>query len=119
MLITLFVSCNRTSNCPDDLGNQVAIVSEINGSWRRIKYGHLSKVFVKKGDHVKKGQVLGTLGKTGNACADHIIPHTHVFVREYNNVTDNISGSYFDPLDYLNTQFDNNADRIDSTYCNN
>ncbi len=35
-------------------------------------YMHLSKVGVKKGDHVEKGQVIGIMGRTGSATGIHL-----------------------------------------------
>lgn len=41
-------------------------------------YGHLQKgsVMVKRGDRVKRGQVLGRLGNSGNSSAPHL--HFHI-----------------------------------------
>ncbi len=36
------------------------------------KYAHLSRIFVKKGDSVVKGQPLGKCGKTGTATGQHL-----------------------------------------------
>ncbi|MGC9125372.1 MAG: peptidoglycan DD-metalloendopeptidase family protein [Caldisericaceae bacterium] len=52
-------------------------------------YGHLSQVIVKAGDKVKKGQVIGYEGATGEATG----PHLHFEIRE--------SGTPVDPLTYL------------------
>lgn len=37
------------------------------GAWWRAYYAHLDEQLVKEGEHVVKGQVIGTVGKTGNA----------------------------------------------------
>ncbi len=52
-------------------------------------YGHLKEMQVKPGDRVKKGQVLGTVGTTGNTTG----PHLHYEVR--------IHGRPANPFSYL------------------
>lgn len=44
-------------------------------------YGHLQKVQVQAGDKVTKGQVIGTVGLSGNSTG----PHVHYEVRMYNS----------------------------------
>jgi murein DD-endopeptidase MepM/ murein hydrolase activator NlpD len=44
-------------------------------------YGHLQKLHVQIGDKVTKGQVIGTVGLSGNSTG----PHVHYEVRVYNN----------------------------------
>lgn len=56
-------------------------------------YGHLSRIDVRKGDFVRQGQVLGAVGKTGNANYRDIQPHLHFEVRK--------NGVPQDPLQYL------------------
>lgn len=41
----------------------------------KVYYAHLHEIHVEKGDWVSRGQVLGTVGNTGNA--RHTIPHLH------------------------------------------
>ena len=52
-------------------------------------YGHMDKVFIKKGDIVLKGQQIGTVGSTGTSTA----PHCHYEVR--------INGTAVNPIDYV------------------
>ena len=52
-------------------------------------YGHISKSNVKKGQAVKRGDIIAYVGSTGRSTG----PHLHFEVR-YNN-------SYVDPIDYI------------------
>lgn len=56
-------------------------------------YGHLSVLQVSKGSFIRQGQVVGLVGKTGNAGSRDIQPHLHLEVRK-----DSIPQ---DPLEYL------------------
>lgn len=56
-------------------------------------YGHLSNIFVRKGDDVRQGQVLGSVGKTGNAKAANMLSHLHFEIRK--------NGVPHDPLEYI------------------
>jgi murein DD-endopeptidase MepM/ murein hydrolase activator NlpD len=51
-------------------------------------YGHLHAFHVKKGDRVKRGQVIATVGGSGKAAG--IIPHLHMMTLKY---TDNRNDS--------------------------
>lgn len=61
--------------------------NNIQTLYAHLKYG---SVKVKKGDYVKKGQVIGSMGNTGRAFGVHL----HFEVRDYNNNRKN-------PYDYL------------------
>ena len=61
--------------------------NNIQTLYAHLKYGSIK---VKKGDYVKKGQVIGTMGNTGRAFGVHL----HFEVRDYNNKRKN-------PYDYL------------------
>lgn len=69
-----------------DLGKFVRVK---HGIYYQTVYGHLNRVFVKMGDHVKRGGSVGTLGNTGNSTG----PHLHYEVL-YNNIQ-------VDPLNFL------------------
>ncbi len=52
-------------------------------------YAHCEKVYVSVGEHVATGQVIGTIGSTGQA----VSPHLHFEIRK--------NGVCIDPMDYL------------------
>jgi len=56
-------------------------------------YGHLSNIFVRKNDYIRQGQVIGSVGKTGNARAAGMLPHLHFEIRK--------NGVPLDPLEYI------------------
>ncbi|MFA5779633.1 MAG: M23 family metallopeptidase [Elusimicrobiota bacterium] len=57
------------------------------------KYGHLRSYLVKKGQFVKAGQIIGSMGSTGYSTG----PHLHFEVRKYNRPVN--------PLKYLGKYF--------------
>jgi len=56
-------------------------------------YGHLYKIYVKQNQFVRQGQIIGSVGKTGNASYQDMQPHLHFEVRK--------NGIPQDPLEYL------------------
>lgn len=98
-------------SCGDQLGNQIKISSDIDGfGTTELIYGHLTKLFVKCGDKVKKGQVIGSMGRTGNY-TDATITHVHI------QATSN--GSLINVEDILATKFtivDDGDDSNDVNY---
>lgn len=57
-------------------GNVVLIEHKKNKEW--TLYGHQSKLFVKNGQNVKKGEVIGKVGSTGQSTG----PHLHFEIRK-------------------------------------
>ena len=55
-------------------------------------YGHFNKIFVKRGQKVKKGDIIGEVGRTGMATASHL--HYEVW---YNGEAENPISYYYDP----------------------
>ena len=49
-----------------------------HGYGYKTRYGHLSKIMVRKGQHVKRGQIIGLTGNTGKSTSPHI--HYEVMV---------------------------------------
>jgi murein DD-endopeptidase MepM/ murein hydrolase activator NlpD len=55
----------------------------------RTQYGHAKELFVKKGDRVKRGDTIASLGNSGRSTG----PHLHYVVE--------VNGKTRDPLDYI------------------
>ncbi len=55
----------------------------------QTNYGHLSRIIVKKGQKVKRGQIIGYMGDTGRSTGTHL----HYEVKRYNH--------YRNPIKYL------------------
>jgi murein DD-endopeptidase MepM/ murein hydrolase activator NlpD len=66
----------------------------------QTRYAHLSEMNVKVGEIVKKGELIGESGKTGNADSPDILPHLHFEVRKLNE-----NGAYekLDPIGFITT----------------
>jgi murein DD-endopeptidase MepM/ murein hydrolase activator NlpD len=65
---------------PARYGRVLVIASDEPGSVGYIVlYAHLSRAYVKVGDHVSRGQRIGLTGRTGNAAGT--APHLHFEVR--------------------------------------
>ncbi|MDY3297774.1 M23 family metallopeptidase, partial [Selenomonas sp.] len=73
----------------DGYGNQVLVYHADGDTFTR--YAHCSAVFVCDGEAVEAGQVIGTVGSTGNATG----PHLHL---EYIVPTED-GYAYADPMD--------------------
>ncbi len=54
------------------------LVSVDHGDGRKTLYAHLHKVYVKPGETVSKGDVVGECGSTGNSTGPHLHFETHV-----------------------------------------
>ncbi len=79
------------------------ITIDHNGIYQTF-YGHLSELKIKKGDIVKRGDIIGAAGTTGAA----VEPHLHYEVRNANLQTQ-------DPIDFIkNYDFKNSKRTTDS-----
>lgn len=66
---------------------RTAIIEHYDG--KQSLYAHAQKIYVKPGQKVAKGQVIATVGSTGNATG----PHLHLEIRQ--------DGKIVDPANYL------------------
>lgn len=64
----------KNYNCCYSLGNHIKIkhTGTIGGQSYSTRYGHLTAVYVKEGDYVQAGQVIGTAGSTGYSTGNHL-----------------------------------------------
>ncbi len=67
----------------------------VPGKWR-TEYGHLEHRHVEKGDRVKRGDVIGTMGNSGRSTG----PHLHYAVRLQKRLR-SADGGYVDPSLHL------------------
>jgi len=67
-------------------GNEIVID---HGGGKQTRYAHLSKIYVKVGEQVDKGETIGAMGSTGNSTG----PHLHFEVI--------INGIKYNPLNYI------------------
>ena len=52
--------------------NLYGLTIEIRNEYYSTRYGHLSRVLVKKGDWVEKGQIIGRVGSSGRSTGPHL-----------------------------------------------
>lgn len=69
----------RVGEIPDGMGKFVVLTHR--GHFKTI-YGHLSQILVKDRSLVRQGQVIGSVGKTGNASSEVVKPHLHFEIRQ-------------------------------------
>jgi len=65
-------------------GNKIDID---NGGGMFTRYGHASKLLVKKGDVVKRGDVIMLIGSTGHSTGPHLHFEVHINGKTYNPLT--------------------------------
>jgi murein DD-endopeptidase MepM/ murein hydrolase activator NlpD len=70
-----------TGGYNDGFGNYVILLSTVDGFKVQSIYAHLSKVSVVAGQQVSRGDVLGSVGRTGDATGYHL----HVDIRGAKN----------------------------------
>lgn len=98
-------------------GNYVII---LGAKWRAHYYAHLNSSSVSKGQYVKKGQQIGTVGNTGNALGK--APHLHYSIYSAIPLPWKIDGSkmgwkkmfFINPIPYLNEDLSINSKVLSS-----
>lgn len=75
-----------------------------HGERYQSRYAHLSDIKVKTGQKVRRGELIGFSGKSGNASASEINPHLHFEIREMRSkkaILSNQSSKALDPLKFI------------------
>lgn len=86
----------RTKTGMQSYGNMVRINHGVyDGGVLQTRYAHMSKVLVKEGQNVYRGQLIGYMGSTGNATGQHL--HFEVLWK----------GKRYNPLNWLDNNFVN------------
>jgi len=103
----------EVKDSPDGYGKHVRILSDIDGqSFYEWTYGHLSTITVKKGQIIKEGEIIGTMGNTGFVVSSsnangfwkynpYAGTHLHLGCRKYTDgVCQDYKNGYFGSFDY-------------------
>ena len=65
---------------PDYIGGNTVRIIGMGGL--RYHYAHMSKIIAKKYTFVKQGEIIGLVGRTGNASRPGCPPHCHFAIRK-------------------------------------
>lgn len=86
----------KTKTGMQSYGNMVRINHGVyDGGVLQTRYAHMSKLLVKNGHNVYRGQIIGYMGATGNATGQHL--HFEVLWK----------GKRYNPLNWLDADFVN------------
>ncbi|MCB8995472.1 MAG: M23 family metallopeptidase [Bacteroidales bacterium] len=79
-------------------GNKIVVN---HGYGYETLYGHCDKIFVKRGDRVKRGDIIGAVGSTGLSAAPHLHYEVHVngkAVNPINYYANDLSAEEYDKM---------------------
>lgn len=80
--VVTYAGWENINNKKQGFGLYVSVKFDVtNFGYKKVFYGHLSKVNVSVGQNVSNETIIGIMGSTGFSTG----PHTHVEIREYSN----------------------------------
>lgn len=88
----IFAAAGGIVSAAETMPDYGKIVIVSHGSGLETRYAHTSKILVKVGERVEKGQVVALVGNTGRSTG----PHLHYEIR--------LNGNALDPRKYLNAR---------------
>lgn len=95
----IYASANgRVVQAEYSLGGYGKMVKVDHGYGYQTIYAHMSKILVKPGDQVERGQVIGLVGSTGLSAAPHLHYEVHVNGKPVNPI--NYYSEDLDPDEY-------------------
>lgn len=74
--------------CKDMKNGYGKLVTIYHVDGYQTRYAHLSKFTIKKYQWVNQGDIIGFVGKTGNAAANGLDPHLHFEIRKGSKTLD-------------------------------
>lgn len=105
---TVLATGNQDNYCPNrGFGRYVAVDDTVNHLV--LWYAHLGKISVSPGDHVAKGDIIGTVGASGFETGIHL--HFSIFAESgfsmapRNGCGPDATGKDLNPLSYLGTVY--------------
>lgn len=85
--------------CGNGYGNYVTINhGKSNGQYYIAYYAHMGSIVVRRGQKVKKGQIVGYVGSTGRSTGAHL--HFGIMLQTRNSKGTVISSKWADPMKY-------------------
>jgi murein DD-endopeptidase MepM/ murein hydrolase activator NlpD len=85
----IYAAADGIVSAAEEAGAYGKLVKIEHGAGLETRYAHASKIFVKVGDRVNKGQIVAQVGSTGRSTG----PHLHYEIR--------LNGAALDPRKYL------------------
>ena len=96
----VYATADGTVDRAERAGGYGNLVELDHGKGIQTRYGHLSKILVEAGEHVKRGQLIALMGSTGRSTGSHL----HYEVRIAGNAVN--PAPFLTSTDYLTASHD-------------